>query len=1259
MNARFKWLNGLICAALFWSLWPSLAQAGALPQNTPNGPNACPASPSGLPDLEERTDFCVYYDDSIITDAQAEDIADFTQAYWDRYVTGMGFLAPAFTGKLVVEVQDDPPASPGCNGATGPSLNYLYVYDACFTSPEQMRAVVGHELFHRVQYSYHGTEVKWFKEGTARAIQDNTFADIDNWPAALTSGSSFNTEANNYLVNTNRDITSIPMRYMSALWWKYFTEQFGTDPDEPELGVDALLRLWEAAVTLDDIAALNQALTTLGAGTNFDAAFRKFVAANWLKDLANQPSSEFNYVDEDEPGNPAAYGPIFPTNLGTISSGAPGVRNDQTITRYGARYYSAVPGANCPVINATFHTDSGPAFYHIATQKGTTLNSFHSTTAGDWSLSFFNDGLTRVVAMAGSTNAGAQADITVQCVNPTVDIKLPNSGAVAHVGPFNGPGKFLAQVLVTDGSPNGPVVAGLTVNDFKAKVNGQNALVTGGGFIQQQYWLVIQAPNQTLDGIYDLEINLEQSGTATVIGTDTNTASIEYSGNNVDHVLVIDRSGSMSTDEKLVAAKDAGKFYVDITRNSDGLAVVAYNEDVSPPPFDMTAVTTVPDVRGNAKDYIQGLTASGFTSIGDGLDEAVNQRTLSPTGNPICSYVLLSDGMENSSQFWADVQTDVVNSGCPVTAIAFGESSDETLMQNIATATGGAYFYNDVFVSSNVAAAGADILIPAPSATGMRLALGNIYEYAQSDSEGRQRIFSENGTVPQFRDEFQLPPDQVHTVMIDESVNDAVFSLDWAMPRFTKDLEMKLRMPDGTLIDSTVRPYTFEDLRSEHLGWRVSNPMAGKWEIIVNARSPYVSEDIPYHVVVSGRSSRTVHLLLPDRIGARYFTGNKVPIPALITDAGPLTGLQVSAQVIAPDGTASVVPLYDDGNHDDGLPDDGFYNGFYTKVNQAKESPIDEKGPEITEPKDEGSYQVTLLVDGADFQRESLGAFSVEEGPDVNANDIPDPFEEETGEVVDSADSDLDSLDTLSEYQIGTDPTNSDSDGGGENDGSEYFQGKDPLDPSDDEIAAPDYLKVEADIAANQISYHVRSEYDRLILYRAETPNGPWQLREPELPRDGVYTDPADNGMTYFYRYMAIDGDDNRSAVIDSSGATPSQDPFPPEAVILINDGAPATTELSVVLDFAPYEEPENFADIVEMKLSNSPDLTEAEWQSFQQAVPWQLPPTTPGEQAQVYGMFKDAAGNESLIVTAAILLDEAEPGTPGRNVYLPQIRSR
>src|SRR5204862_5772645 len=138
-------------------------------------------------------------------------------------------------------------------------------------------------------------------------------------------------------------------------------------------------------------------------------------------------------------------------------------------------------------VNATSHTSAGPGFFHVITQKGNALDSFRSSTATEFSQSFFNDGLTKIVAIAGATNNNATADVTLQCANPTLSIKLPNNGAHAFVGSAAGPGKFLAQVLVTNGDPKGPAISGLTTSDFQVTVNGIPAAITAGGFIQEQY----------------------------------------------------------------------------------------------------------------------------------------------------------------------------------------------------------------------------------------------------------------------------------------------------------------------------------------------------------------------------------------------------------------------------------------------------------------------------------------------------------------------------------------------------------------------------------------------------------------------------------------------------------------------------------------------------------------------------------------------------------------------------------------------------
>ncbi|MCL7453246.1 MAG: VWA domain-containing protein [Anaerolineae bacterium] len=1207
---------------------PSLAEVRT-PVNCTS--TACPTAPSGLDKCVERTDFCVYYTDSSITETEAEWAADIVQMYWDRFVA-LGFDPPKHSGRLEVHLSD----TTDCNGGTGWSSNAISTYAGCFSTDLLAQKVLGHELTHRVQYSHDdgGTapvQTKFLKEGTARATEDNWFLEIDNWAAAL-SFSSFNSETNNYLVAAFNDITSYAMRYKSCLWWKYAMEQYGTTAGEPQLGVDFVFEVLEQnGLGYSGIAAVNRALNVLGAGVTFDVSFKQFAVANWTKDLSGVPDSSYNYHDEDEAGNPGAYGPVVPDSGGTIQVGSPATWTNEWVDRYGIRYYEADIGANCPVISASFAHDYGPAFYHVVTQNGSAFNTHVQGGGGDWSPAFLNDGVTKVVAITGSLGSSSESDITLSCADPDLEIMMPNSGAVARVQAND---KFLVQVSVTDGA-GGPVVAGLTNSDFSATVDGTTASVVGGGFIQEQYWLLLEAPSLA-DGTYPLAVTLETTPAA----SDTNADSVVYTADRLDQVLVIDRSGSMvyGTVERLPAAKDAASFYVDVTRIGDGLAVVPYHTTVDPEPWHMREVTDQ-TVRDAAQSYINGLGGGSMTSIGAGLDAAVKERGESPTGNPLCSFVLLSDGMENTSPMWADVMAAVQDTGCPVTTIAFGPASDETLMQNIATATGGLYFYNDVY--SSIAAAGVQA---APSEADMNLDLANTYEYAEGLGEGRQRLLAEKGEVS------EKIPKAEHTVYIDETLTEAVFSLDWFEPYYA-ELDLTLIREDGTKFDSTDPGYSFIDPDNMHLGFRLRGEdlEPGTWTLVVTYGGSELGNPVPYQVLVSGQTRITLHLLLPDRLGVRYTTGNRVPIYALLTAGGPIPDAVVEAFVTAPDGTRTRVMLSDDGQHGDGMPRDGLYAGLYTLVTQA--STIYPQGEEgQSEPNDEGGYRVLARATHPKFVREALGAFSVLEGADDNDNRLPDVWEEENRVSDPFADPDGDGLPNYREYQNGTDPHDPDTDDGGEKDGSEVTYGRNPLDPADDGIKAPSFFQVRPVLArspqapvmlpAVQLRYDWQPDYDQMWAYQATSPDGPWSGPLQGLDNSGVYTDTSvQAGMSYWYRIEGIGGLVRQtpvsSAVLTSGEVTPSADPYPPEAHVLINGGAWSTTERDVTLSFIPYEaEGEDplavFEDITLMKISNDPSFAGASWQPFQEeGVPWQLDAER-GEIAKVYALFRDGAANES-----------------------------
>jgi hypothetical protein len=414
-----------------------------------------------------------------------------------------------------------------------------------------------------------------------------------------------------------------------------------------------------------------------------------------------------------------------------------------------------------------------------------------------------------------------------------------------------------------------------------------------------------------------------------------------------------------------------------------------------------------------------------------------------------------------------------------------------------------------------------------------------------------------------------------------------------------------------------------------------------------------VSEEqtVPYQVLVSGRTNITLELLLPDRLGSKYFTGNRVPIYAFLSSARPIAGAMVNAYVTAPDGTETLVPLNDDGEHGDGAANDGFYAGMYTVVNQA--DIVFPQGEDAqSDPNDEGGYRVLAVATHEKFIRQALGAFSVLEGPDENQNRLPDTFEEQYGVKDPEGDPDMDGLHNYGEYQHGTNPNDPDTDDGGEKDGSEVNHGRDPLDPSDDQIKKPDFLQVRPLNKGVLLRYDVKPSYSFLRLFRAENESGPYfEVKlDPGLPPTGIYSDTQlVNNQTYFYKMEAVivpmletggqepsasAADEITSAVLSSEGVTPSEDPIPPEAKVIVNDGAPFTNDLNVTLTFVPFEyegaATESFEDIAWMLISNNPSFVGATWQEFQQGVPWQLD-AGPGELAMVYVRFRDKAENESV----------------------------
>lgn len=189
-------------------------------------------------------------------------------------------------------------------------------------------------------------------------------------------------------------------------------------------------------------------------------------------------------------------------------------------------------------------------------------------------------------------------------------------------------------------------------------------------------------------------------------------------------VIVIDVSGSMAANDlqptRLSAAKQAAQDFVNNLPSNAKVGLISFNT--------IARVEATMTTDHNAVNRaIQNLNAGGGTAIGDGLDAALKQITAqadqaTPTPNATANangqqeqpsqipavVVLLSDGKSNAGVPPEQAAANAKDDNVKVFTVGIGTRGstpilngrynpdaglDETTLQNIASETGGQYFY--------------------------------------------------------------------------------------------------------------------------------------------------------------------------------------------------------------------------------------------------------------------------------------------------------------------------------------------------------------------------------------------------------------------------------------------------------------------------------------------------------------------------------------------------------------------------------------
>ncbi len=159
----------------------------------------------------------------------------------------------------------------------------------------------------------------------------------------------------------------------------------------------------------------------------------------------------------------------------------------------------------------------------------------------------------------------------------------------------------------------------------------------------------------------------------------------------VTTILVIDISGSMDKGNKIGAARDAAKAYVNGMRAEDQAGLITFD----------TNVYRVQDVTSDKAALIaaiDGLKTGSDTAMYDGILEATKALE-SVSGRK--AILVLSDGLDNqSSATEEEIVNNVGPSGLTVSAIGFGEPGvsgqagiDEAGLKSLTGRTGGQYAY--------------------------------------------------------------------------------------------------------------------------------------------------------------------------------------------------------------------------------------------------------------------------------------------------------------------------------------------------------------------------------------------------------------------------------------------------------------------------------------------------------------------------------------------------------------------------------------
>lgn len=510
----------------------------------------------------------------------------------------------------------------------------------------------------------------------------------------------------------------------------------------------------------------------------------------------------------------------------------------------------------------------------------------------------------------------------------TFFIAAPTTGNPVDAGSKDDPVTFLVileadQPLATGAPDTDSTFADAEAADFQVDIGGTAADIISGAPVGDQFWLNVRGQSGVYDpDYYDLEV------TWTGYGTASQTDAVYFLKRRVaDRVIIIDHSGSMADYDKMPAAKNAGRLFVDQALPEDRVAVVGFSTNAtSPYPIREVSAGDNPVELQDAKGAIDGLNPTNMTAIGKGLLQGKAEIDTPGGSSEVWRMALMSDGMENVDPLYDTpaVKGVIQPTEIVIDTVAVGpeEAGLHALLEQIANDNGGTDFHvtetgGGIAAAAVEPAAGPSTEWMLPTTLPNRLA--DQYKNIAESIRREQRLWQVSGTMTSEVDR------KAFKVQVDKGLASATFALNWSATGGS--MRMEIRSPAGRLYKVGDPDVIYRSDRT-HETWIISRPGGGTWEVLLinyKAATEYVAW-------LSAHTRVNLQLLIGTPAEERI-AGEPIHILAVLDDGKPIPDATVIALIRGPDDRTwqDDLRLFDDGQHGDGDKGDGIYGNWYLR----------------------------------------------------------------------------------------------------------------------------------------------------------------------------------------------------------------------------------------------------------------------------------------------------------------------------------------